>query len=166
MNSLKVSAPKLLLLALLTMAGEAAAGHRTFSKQERAMMGSTPVVFATYFKIASALAHDSTDGIRANALAIADAIRRDHFGMLPAAVVAEADALAQAKGLFQARIVFKELSKSLVRYRADWKITGKYKRVECPVAKASWLQKNGTEIENPYLGKKKPRCGIVIQPEV
>lgn len=152
---------KLLVMALLVIASNAHAGHRTFSKQERAMMGSASVVFESYFKIASSLAHDSVAGIAANAGLMAAAARKDRGRMFPPEVAADSDALAGAKDLPRARIVFKALSKTLIQYLGAWEVTRGYQRLDCPVAKASWLEKSDTEIENPYLGRKNPRCAMV-----
>ena len=130
------------------------AGHRTFSRQERAMMQPVRSVFDNYFKIASALANDSMDGVASNASAIGSAIRRDSRKMLSPEMAAQADVLAETKDLAGARVVFKRLSNSLIQYLADHKVTGKYVEVYCPIAEAAWLQEKGAKIHNPYLGKK------------
>lgn len=124
------------------------------------MMGQAPFVFDTYFKIASALAHDSIKGVAADAAAMGEAIRRDRGRMLPPEVAAEADALAQVNDLSRARIVFKRLSDSLIRYLAGWDVTDTYEQLYCPVTKANWLQKKETDVENPYLGQRRLHCGI------
>ena len=118
-------------------------------------------VFDNYFKIASALADDSMDGVAPNASAIGTAIRRDSKQMLSPEIAAQADALAETSDLISARIIFKRLSQSLIRYLNDHDATGTFVEVYCPKAKASWLQRKSQPIENPYLGKKIPGCGMI-----
>jgi len=113
-----------------------------------------------YLKIQSALANDSIDGVASNASAIGSAVRGDSMKMLSPEMAAQADALAKTKDLAKARGVFKRLSKSLIQYLADHKITSAYAEVYCPMAKASWLQK-GDKIENPYLGASMRGCGTI-----
>lgn len=161
---MKVKLHRALIVTGLTLfAINADAGHRTFTRQEMAMMEPVPSIFDIYFKMASALANDSIDGLAPNASAIGNAIRRDRRKTLPAEIVAEADALAQIKDLGHARGVFKRLSNSLVQYLADHNVSSEYVQLYCPIAKASWLQKKSTDVANPYLGKKRPRCGTPMK---
>lgn len=150
-----------ILMALTAVAISAHAGHRTFSRQEVALMEPVPSVLGTYFKIATALARDSMDGVAPNASAIGSAIHRDRRKMLSTEIAAEADALAQTKDLRHARTVFRELSNSLIRYLADRDVSGAYQQFYCPIAKTNWLQKKGTEIDNPYLGRRSRGCGTL-----
>jgi hypothetical protein len=135
--------------------------HRTFSRQEKAIMQPVQSVFHNYFKIASALANDSMHGVAVNGSAIGMSIRRDSRQMLSPETAAQADVLATTTQLSTARFVFKRLSTSLIRCLADHGATSVYVEVYCPTAKASWLQRKGQPIENPYLGKKMPRCGTI-----
>lgn len=155
----------LALLSLTTLALTAAttayAGHRTFPKEETgALMEPVKSVFDNYLKIQSALAKDSIDGVASNASAIASAIRGDSMKMVSPEIAADADALAKAKDLASARVVFKHLSKSLIQYLNHHNVTGAYVEAYCPMAKASWLQK-GDKIDNPYLGGSMRSCGTI-----
>ena len=58
------------------------------------MMQPVRFVFDNYFKIASALANDSLDGVASSTSAIATAIRRDSKQMLSPETAAQADVLA------------------------------------------------------------------------
>lgn len=161
---LQMTIGSVLTLTVLAMTGfavVAGAGHRTFSKQGKALMQPVRFVFDNYFKIASTLANDSMDGVASNASAIGTAIRRDSKQMLSPEIAAQADVLAATTELSTARFVFKRLSRSLIRYLADHGATGVYVEVYCPKTNASWLQRNGKKIENPYLGKKMPGCGTI-----
>jgi len=80
--------------------------------------------------------------------------------MLSPEMAAQADALAKTKDLAQARAVFKRLSKSLIQYLANHKITSASVEVYCPMAKASWLQRD-KKINNPYLGGSMRSCGTI-----
>ena len=118
-------------------------------------------VFDNYFKIASALANDSIEGVASSASAIGAAIRRDSRQMLSPEIAAQADVLAETSDSVSARIIFKRLSQSLIKYLSDHDATGTFVEVYCPKLKASWLQRKGQPIENPYLGKKAPGCGTI-----
>ena len=118
-------------------------------------------VFDNYFKIASALANDSMDDVASSASAIGAAIRRDSRQMLPPEMAAQADVLAATTELSKARFLFKRLSTSLIRYLADHGATSVYVEFYCPKTNSSWLQRKGQPIENPYLGKKMPGCGMI-----
>ena len=151
----------LIAFALAVLATNTRAGHRTFPKEQTGAL-TEPVksVFDNYLKIESALANDSIDGVASNASAIGSAVRGDLMKMLSPEMAAQADALAKTKDLAKARGVFKRLSKSLIQYLADHKITSAYAEVYCPMAKASWLQ-SGNKIDNPYLGASMRGCGRI-----
>jgi len=150
--------PKLLItlttLTLTAFATNARAGHRTFPKE--------PVksVLDHYLKIQSALANDSIDGVASNASAIGSAVRGDSMKMLSPEMAAQADVLAKTKDLASARVVFKRLSKSLIQYLADHKITSAYVEVYCPMVKASWIQRD-EKINNPYMNASMRSCGTI-----
>jgi len=153
----------LIALALAALATTARAGHRTFPKEQTdALMEPVKSVFDNYLKIESALANDSTNGVAASASAIATAVRSDSMKMLSPEMAAQADALAKTKDLASARAVFKRLSKSLIKYLADYNITSAYVEVYCPMAKASWMQKD-KKINNPYMGGSMRSCGTIKQ---
>src|SRR5713226_42361 len=161
----------LIALALTAFATTARAGHRTFPKlptrqselpteQTGALKEPVKSVSDHYLKIQSALANDSIDGVTSNASAIGSAVRGDSMKMLSPEMASQADALAKTKDLAQARAVFKRLSKSLIQYLANHKITSASVEVYCPMVKASWIQKD-KKINNPYLGGSMRSCGTI-----
>src|SRR5713226_3255868 len=167
--------PKLLItlttLTLTAFATTARAGHRTFpqlptkqtelpTEQTGALKEPVKSVLDHYLKIQFALANDSIDGVASNASAIGSAVRGDSMKTLSPEVAAQADTLAKTKDLAQARAVFKRLSKSLIQYLANHKITSASVEVYCPMAKASWLQ-SGNKIDNPYQKASMRGCGRI-----
>ncbi|HSB71588.1 MAG TPA: hypothetical protein VLT62_19855 [Candidatus Methylomirabilis sp.] len=116
-------------------------------------------VLENYEKIQRALAADSMTGVPESARTIAKAIRDDNGKRLPLSVAAEAEKLAGAQDLRTARRAFKPLSTSLIGWLADNRVesTG-YLETYCPMADASWLQKD-EQINNPYYGKRMLHCG-------
>lgn len=121
----------------------------------RAADASTPQdVLNHYLSVQSALARDSMKNVSVNAHALAEAVRADETKSLPAAIADQANALAKAKNLANARKAFKPLSESLIAYfKANDAPHGIYVEVYCPIAKASWLQA-GETVRNPYLGPR------------
>jgi Cu(I)/Ag(I) efflux system membrane fusion protein len=117
-------------------------------------------VYDHYLKIQAELVKDSTKGISENARAISKAASDDKKA-LPSEVAKEADELAKAADVSSAREAFKPLSKSLIKYLADHKMSSdSFTEVYCPMADASWLQTE-SEVHNPYLGKSMPGCGEI-----
>ncbi|MDX1951051.1 MAG: DUF3347 domain-containing protein [Verrucomicrobiota bacterium] len=128
---------------------------------ETALTEPVKSVYDHYLKIQTELAKDSVKGLEEQANAIAKAIRGDEKKLLSPEVAKHADSLAKAKDLKTARDAFKPLSASLVKFLADNKAgKGVYHEAYCPMAKASWLQKE-TEIKNPYMGKAMLNCGTL-----
>ncbi len=82
--------------------------------------------------------------------------------MLPLKVAKQAEILTGTRNLSSAREAFKPLSKSLIQYLVDHKITGPYVEVYCPMVKASWIQKD-KKINNPYMGGSMRSCGTIKQ---
>ncbi len=118
-------------------------------------------VYDGYTQIHLALAQDSLEGVSAAARAIASAVKSDSTKALPAKVSNQAEALANAKDLANARAAFKPLSESLIQYVRTQKVAaGTYYVAYCPMAKASWLQ-TGKTVVNPYMGKSMVHCGQI-----
>lgn len=110
-----------------------------------------PAVLDNYFKIQAALASDSLTGVPEAAQASAKLVTGN--------VAAQAEVLAKAKDLAAARDSFKLWSTSLIASLEKQPAqTGPYYEFYCPMAKASWLQKDKT-VKNPYLGTEMPTCG-------
>jgi len=124
-----------------------------------AMSGPVKSVFDHYLTIQADLANDSMDGVADNASAISKAVQGDAKS-LPADVGTQADALAKAKDLTEARAAFKPLSDSLIKYLADNNAKSAYVQVYCPMAQANWLQAD-KNVKNPYFGHAMQECGVV-----
>lgn len=84
-------------------------------------------------------------------------VARDAEALIPL-VASAAQAVAAAPDLAAARAAFGELSEPLLRYRelvGDTEVKVAY----CPMAKRSWLQKDGETLGNPYYGQSMAGCG-------
>ena len=124
-----------------------------------ALTGPVKSVFDHYLKIQAALANDSLTGVAENAKAIAKAVQGE-AKILPASIGAQAEALSQTSDLSSARAAFKPLSDTLIKYLADSHGKDAYVQVYCPMAQASWLQKDET-VNNPYMGRRMAGCGEI-----
>jgi len=113
-----------------------------------------------YINIQVALAADSLKGVPEAAAAIAVAAK-DAKGVIPEAVVPQAEALANANTIEAAREAFKPLSASLIGVLARQnEKSGHFYEAFCPMANASWLQTD-RKIANPYYGKDMLTCGEI-----
>lgn len=131
-----------------------------------------------YETVRLALLDDTLDGVAEGARAIEATARElsghfspDRAGVPPEAageardllleITERARALAGATDLDTAREALGELTRPLVRYR---KLIGAtdVRVAYCPMAKKSWLQKDETEIGNPYYGQEMPGCGDFV----
>jgi membrane fusion protein, copper/silver efflux system len=111
-----------------------------------------------YFKIQSQLTADKTDGISADAAAIAT--HAQAIGDPGKNIVAAAEALAKTTSLDAARTAFAKLSDAVIAYAEQTKTNpgDGVNAMYCPMVKKSWLQK-GDKVRNPYLGSSMPSCG-------
>jgi Cu(I)/Ag(I) efflux system membrane fusion protein len=135
-------------------------GMADMGSAKSALMEPVKSVYDHYLAMQAGLASDSLTGVADNADAIAKAVRGDAMKMLPEATATQAEALAQATDLGAARAAFKPLSDTLIKYLADHQIKDAYVRVYCPMARASWLQKDNS-VNNPYMGKSMSGCGEI-----
>lgn len=124
------------------------------------LMEPVKLIYDHYLTIQADLANDTLEGVADNAGAMAKAVQDDSMKMLPAEVAAQAETLAKASDLKTARAAFKPLSNSLIKYLADHHAKDAYTEVYCPMARASWLQKDGN-VNNPYMGKAMSKCGEI-----
>ena len=124
-----------------------------------ALSGPVKSVYDHYLSIQADLANDSMDGVADNASAISKAVQGEAKS-LPAEVGTQADALAKAKDLTEARAAFKPLSDSLIKYLADNNAKSAYVQVYCPMAQANWLQVD-KNVKNPYFGHAMSECGVI-----
>ena len=125
-----------------------------------ALMEPVKSVYDHYLTIQTDLANDTLKGVAENAGAIAKAVQGDDMKMLPAEVATQAETLAKVSDLKAARAAFKPLSDSLIKYLADHNAKDAFTKVYCPMARASWLQKDGN-VNNPYFGKAMSKCGEI-----
>ena len=154
------------LLAQMDMPGMDMGGstskHGSDAQTHSPLTEPAKTVFANYFKIQTALAQDSLQGVSVDATAIERAIRFDANQVFSdGAAGSAARDLAKATDLSAAREAFKRLSNALVGYRDTHKDqAGQFVKVFCPMAKAIWLQANSV-VNNPYLGKSEASCGQI-----
>ena len=66
--------------------------------------------------------------------------------------------LARSDSLETAREHFKAISEECIKMMKG--VEGQYV-FTCPMAKADWLQTDGKQVSNPYMGKKMPTCGEI-----
>ena len=153
---------KLKSLALTLLAAVGLLFNTTVrAADDSALMEPVNSVLDHYLVIQTELAKDSMKGLDEHANAIAKAVKGDEMKMLSPDVAKQAETIAKARDLKAAREAFKPLSGSLVKYLADSKAgKGIYHEAYCPMAKASWLQKE-TDIKNPYMGKAMLTCGTL-----
>ena len=143
-----------LLAAGLLLSGSARATDNA------ALMEPVKSVYDHYLKIQADLAGDSLTGVSEEANAIAKAVQDDNMKMLPDEVATQAESVAKASDLKAARAAFKPLSDSLIKYLASHNAQDAYVQVYCPMARASWLQKDKA-VNNPYYGKAMSSCGVI-----
>jgi membrane fusion protein, copper/silver efflux system len=143
-----------LALAAALMAGCAPETANT-PKSGSAMPAS---VVDPYVKIASALANDSLDGVKANAGDLATA--SSALGAPAVKIDTSALQLASAVEIGDAREKFGVLSEALVAYVDGLHLTlpEGVRIASCPMIHKPWLQR-GSEIENPYYGSSMLTCG-------
>ena len=93
----------------------------------------------------------------------AEAMERIHTGQFDIVVSdVQMPRMAGATDLKAARAAFKPLSDSLIKYlAAHTEQAGGFEKVFCSMANASWLQKSGSTVSNPYLGKAMAHCGKI-----
>ena len=151
-----------LSLVLLTLTGTAVAVASSSEGFDK--------LVEPYEAIRLALVDDSTDGVAEEAEAIAEKAKElaaekatpEAIKTLLPEIAGVAKDLAEAADLAATREAFYELSKALVRYRAE--VEGERPAVVyCPMAAKSWLQLDAEEIGNPYYGQSMARCGSVVE---
>jgi Cu(I)/Ag(I) efflux system membrane fusion protein len=118
----------------------------------------SPALVDPYVRVQSALAADTFDSVKADAVEIGKAAMT--LGEPAQPLVKAAKRLEDAPDLKAARQAFGQLSDSLFAYV---KATGAampagVKTAYCPMVNKSWLQK-GDKIQNPYYGSEMLECG-------
>jgi Cu(I)/Ag(I) efflux system membrane fusion protein len=145
------------------MSGHESHGTQATTATTSKLPQPVAAVFDGYIQIQTALAGDSLEGITTSAQAIAKSVKEDKANTFSATIGQQAEAVAKVKDLAAAREAFKPLSESLIQFAAkDSTLSGLYRQVHCPMAKASWLQ-TGTTVSNPYMGKAMARCGQFVK---
>jgi hypothetical protein len=113
-------------------------------------------VVVAYLEIQAALANDSLDGVPAAAKRIAAQSAKLGATAEPAAKAATG--VAAAGDIKAARDAFKLLSEAVIALVKADPAAHDVKLAFCPMANASWLQKEET-IRNPYYGSSMLTCG-------
>jgi hypothetical protein len=131
--------------------GVAAAGQGT---------ADTKAIVASYLAIHDQLASDKFDNVKAPAQEIV--AQASKMGESGAAMVTAAKAVEGAADLEAARKAFAPLSDAVIA--ATKGQLGDAKVAFCPMAKASWIQKDAT-IKNPYYGGSMLTCGEFRAPK-
>jgi hypothetical protein len=119
----------------------------------------TKAIVSSYLAIQDQLASDKFDKVKAPAQEIA--AQASKLGESGTAMVTAARAVEEAADLEAVRKAFGPLSDAVIA--ATKGQLGDAKVAFCPMAKASWLQKEGT-IRNPYYGASMLTCGEFKKP--
>jgi hypothetical protein len=111
-----------------------------------------------YFRIQSSLSDDKTEGVAAEAKAIANSAKA--MGEPGVPIAKAPDALAHATDLGAARTAFSQLSDAVIALSESTKAEAGegVHAMYCPMANKQWLQK-GAKVSNPYYGKSMLTCG-------
>ena len=147
-----------IVVLLLCFAAGACGSARGTSKTAQAGSAMPQNIIEPYLKIQTALAHDSVDGVNANAGTIATAASA--LGAPAATMNTAAQQLASASDLDAARSRFGTLSEAVVAYMDGQHLVapnGVHVAI-CPMVQQPWLQE-GAAIENPYYGSEMLNCG-------
>lgn len=112
-------------------------------------------LLSLYENVSTALTADSLPDAQAAACALAVAAARNGRTKMEKA----ATAVGKAADLKTARTAFRTLSAEAIALARQQK---GYFIVHCPMADADWVQSTRA-VANPYLGKKMPKCGVVIE---
>lgn len=118
-----------------------------------------------YQRIQTALAADSTEGVREEASKISATVTACDCTLEQseaAKALAGAARDMQGADLTALREQFKALSRAMAAYVETTSVAGT-QLYFCPMAKAYWLQpKEGSTTHNPYLGKAMSSCGVKV----
>jgi hypothetical protein len=117
-----------------------------------------PALVDPYVRVQSALAADTVDTVKGDAVQIGKAA--EALGESATPIVAAAKMLEDASNLKAARQAFGTLSESVFAYAKASGATmpDGVKTAYCPMVNKSWLQK-GEKIQNPYYGSEMLECG-------
>lgn len=113
-------------------------------------------VVESYLEIQAALAQDSLEGVTAAANRIAE--QSANIGAAGAPLAKVAKAVGSAKDIKAARTAFGPLSEAVIAVVKADPSAHDVKLAYCPMANASWLQKE-EKIRNPYYGSSMLTCG-------
>lgn len=119
-----------------------------------AMAKDTSNLLKNYDAVSTALANDNLDAAKSSASTLAEQAKTD--GNAPFAE--HAAELAKSDTLEAAREHFKAMSPAAI---ALAKGSDEYHVMNCPMAKASWVQ-SGEKVMNPYMGKEMQQCGSMV----
>lgn len=124
-------------------------------------------VLERYYLIQQTLASDQVQGVSENAVLLISSSKDLKDKKLSKEINKRAQKLAasvsgpSAQGsISKIRENFKELSKPIAAWVKKHKPAG-WSVLHCPMAGASWVQKEG-DIQNPYYGKEMLSCGAKV----
>jgi membrane fusion protein, copper/silver efflux system len=114
-------------------------------------------IVASYLDIHGRLFRDNLEGVKQAAAAIEQ--QASAMGAGGTSMAKAARAMGAAADLTAAREAFGALSDAVIAAgnAEGWKDVPAVKTAYCPMAKKSWLQKDGS-IRNPYYGPAMPTC--------
>ncbi len=115
---------------------------------------SMKVLMEYYAPIRDALAKDDFEGAKASAEKFSNYAKANDEK-----VALKARTMANANSIESLRQSFERVSKYVIGHLKD---KPGYHVINCPVAKADWIQTDEV-IQNPYLGKKGLTCGTIAE---
>ena len=153
------------LMLVVATASLATAGcnQKTLPAAPPAGTQMSRAVVDPYLKIHTSLAHDTTDGVHANAGNIATAaavLGAPAMKIDTAALQLSAAAEAEMPDIGEVRDKFGKLSDAIDTYMTGLKLTPPdgVKVAFCPMVRQPWMQE-GETLANPYYGKSMSTCG-------
>jgi len=120
-------------------------------------------VTSKYLSIQENLADDSFADVTSDAAAINALVASDKTHAFPPEFQKAVGRLAASTDLHAARVAFEIVSDLFIKTLAQNKIkTGGLHAAYCPMIRATWVQTDPNEIQNPYYGPSM-RCGYIQQ---
>jgi hypothetical protein len=136
------------------MVGILAVGLIAAQASAREASNAETACLQAYHEVYEALARDDLAAAKKSAGDLADKATAARCATTPT----QAMELARSDSLEKAREHFKAISAECVKMAAG--IDGQYV-FTCPMANADWLQTDGRQVSNPYMGKTMGTCGEI-----
>ena len=166
---MKISALAVIMFGLFSihpLTSFAATKEVMFSAEKKEEMNT---LLKHYWSIEQSLAEDTLVGVKEAAELMIPAARGLKNKALSDRLQKDARSLAASAGdasghsdLGKTREDFKRISTLLAGYlkknpQSEWTI------YHCPMAKSEWVQKSGSDIQNPFYGKEMQSCGAKVE---